>query len=226
MAATSGGLRKFYYVLAALALAGAVWLWQAARSPDTTGQVDVPTVSAPVADDGFTGYSKGSDEAPVEIVEYSDFQCPYCAQLSVVQFPDIERRLIATGRVRWVFRDFPLEIHPHARLASRAAQCAGEQERFWEMHDALLWKQREWASLRNPQSKFEDYARDIGLDRRAFDECYSSARYDARVQVAFEEGRARGVSGTPTLFVNGTKLDGAPTADELVRIVDSIAPLQ
>jgi protein-disulfide isomerase len=226
MAGTSGGLKRFYYVFGALVLAGAVWLWLAARAPGSADEVEAPAISEPIASDGFTGYSKGSADAPVEVVEYSDFQCPYCAQLAVVQFPDIERRLIATGRVRWTFRDFPLEIHSHARLASRAAQCAGEQGRFWEMHDALLWRQREWANLRSVRSKFEAYARELGVDRRAFSDCIQSSKYDGRVQASFEEGRSRGVSGTPTLFVNGTKVNAPPTADELVRIVDSIAPLQ
>jgi len=225
MAATSGRLTRFYLVLGVLALIGGGSLWLAARDrgvADAGAAVAVPAAT----DDGFTGYTKGSSDAPVEVVEYSDFQCPYCAQFAVVQLPDIDRRLVATGRVRWRFRDFPLDnAHPHARLASRAAQCAGEQGKFWEMHDSLLWRQRDWATLRDPRSKFEEYAREIGVDRGQFHDCFGSTKYDGRVQASLEEGRARGVGGTPTLFVNGRKV-GAVTADELVRIVDSIAPRQ
>lgn len=225
MAATSGRLTRFYFVLGGLALIGGVGLWYAAQNRGAADPAVAAAVPAAV-DDGFTGYAKGAEDAPVEVVEYSDFQCPFCAQFAVVQLPDIDRRLIATGRVRWRFRDFPLDnAHPHARIAARAAQCAGEQGRFWEMHDALLWRQREWASLRDARSKFEEYAREIGVDRGAFRDCFGSTKYDGRVQASLEEGRGRGVGGTPTLFVNGRNV-GAVTADELVRMVDSIAPLQ
>jgi len=225
MATTSGRLTRFYLILGALALIGGVGLWFAARDRGATDAGAAPPV-LPEASDGFTGYTRGSPDAPVEVVEYSDFQCPFCAQFTVVQVPDIDRRLVATGRVRWRFRDFPLDnAHPHARLAARAAQCAGEQGKFWEMHDTLLWRQREWANLRDPRSKFEDYGREVGVDRGAFRDCIGSTKYDARIQASLEEGRARGVDGTPTLFVSGRKV-GAVTADELVRIVDSIAPIQ
>lgn len=225
MAAASGRLTRFYIVLGALALAGAAALIYAARRPAAAPTPPtLPDAMAEAASE-FEGYTKGSPDAPVEIVEYADFECPGCATFGVLQLPDIERRLIATGRVLWRFRDFPLwNIHPNAMLAARAGHCAAEQEAFWPMHDALLRNQRAWAGRRDAADTFTDYARAIGLDVGGFRECLSSTRYDGRIFAGIVEGRERNVTGTPTIFVNGRQLQDTPTADQLVRIVDSVAP--
>jgi hypothetical protein len=128
-------MKRFYLILAALAVAGAAVLVLASRERPMPGAIEgaVPVV----ATDGFTGFTLGSDSASVEIVEYSDFECPFCARFANLQMPAVRRQLIETGLVRWRFRDYPLPNHQFSRLAAHAAQCAGEQGRFWEMHDAL-----------------------------------------------------------------------------------------
>lgn len=223
MAATSGRLTGFYIVLGVLGLGGAgALIYAGTRSPAPQAPPVMPESIAALAAD-FVGYTKGSPEAPVEVVEYTDFECPYCAQFGVLQLPDIERRLIETGRVRWRFRDFPLRnVHEYAMLAARAGHCAAEQDGFWPMHDELLRNQRAWAGRRNADDLFADYARAIGLDVAQFRECLSSTRYDDRILAGLAEGQQRGVSGTPTIFVNGRRLEQVPTADRLVQIVDSL----
>jgi protein-disulfide isomerase len=174
------------------ALSGAaltVTLWASACSGQTATVTIDPTMT------------RGSDAAPVTILEFSDFQCPYCkrAQDTLEQvmreFP---------GRVRIVFKDFPLDFHPGARPAALAARCAGAGGRFWEYHDLLFVAQ--------PDFEREDllrYAERIGLERASFAECLDSGRFRDAVERDMTEGRALGITGTPTFFVNGRRLVGA-----------------
>ena len=127
--AQSMNLKPFYALLAVVALAGAAWIWTA-RSGSTFEPVEV----GPLADSALaaSGWVVGSESAPVEIVEYADFGCPACARLAIITMPDVRRRLVATGRARLRFRDFPLG-NPIVDMAHQAAACAGEQGRFFEM---------------------------------------------------------------------------------------------
>src|SRR5581483_6328217 len=137
-------MKGFYVLLVLVALGGIGWLVYSARTkPSGLGDAaPVPVAAA----DGFKGYTMGSDSAPVQITEYSDFECPYCQQFATVQMPVVREQLIATGKVLWRYRDFPLSVHKYSRTAALAAQCAGEQgqEKFWEMHDQLFGH-HEWA---------------------------------------------------------------------------------
>src|SRR5258708_7112481 len=114
-----------------------------------------PSAPLPVgAADAFHGYTLGSDSAPVEVTEYSDFECPFCASFATVQMPVIREQLISTGKLRWRFRDFPLPSHKYSRYAAMAGQCAGEQGKFWQMHDQLF-NNHQWAQTgKNPRSLF------------------------------------------------------------------------
>ncbi len=214
-------MRGFHLLLVAVGLVGGGLLWYAARKP-----ADVPPRSVPVpvaATDGFRGFTLGSDSAPVEVTEYSDFECPFCAQFATVQMPVVREQLIATGKVRWRYRDFPLSNHQYSRYASLAAYCAGEQGKFWEMHDRLFGH-HQWAQTgKNPRSLFRDFARAIGLDRDTYDACMNSQRYAARIQASFEEGEALGVNATPTFFVNGRRFAGTSTSDAFKRLADSLS---
>jgi len=134
----------------------------------------------------------------------------------------IREQLIATGRVRWRFRDFPLPGHQYSRYAALAAQCAGEQGRFWEMHDQLFFH-HQWAQTgKNPRGLFRDFAKDAGLDLAKYDACVNARRYDGRIQASVEEGTALGVNGTPTFFINGRRYEGRSTSDAFKAAVDSI----
>jgi protein-disulfide isomerase len=167
----------------------------------------------------------GRADAPVTIVEFSDYQCPFCQRFFATTLPAIKKDYIDVGKVRYVFRDYPLDqLHPLARKAAEAAHCAGEQGKYWEMHDALF---RNPATLAPPQ--LADHARSIGLDGPAFAECLASGRHAARVERGLADGAAAGVRGTPAFVigktkasdvVEGTPIRGAQPLDTFRRIID------
>ena len=213
-------MRRFYLLLAAVAVVAAVVLWYGAR------QQPAPPPRAPrplAAHDGFTGYTLGSASAPIEITEYSDFECPFCAAFATVQMPVIRDQLITPGRVRWRYRDFPLPTHQYSRFAALAAQCAGEQGKFWEMHDQLF-SHHQWAQTgRNPSGLFRDLAGAVGVALDKYDACVDSHRYAGRIEASLEEGEAAGVGGTPSFYVNGRPFSRQKnSSDDFKALVDSL----
>ncbi len=142
----------------------------------------------------------GVADAPVTIVEFIDYQCPYCQGFAQETFPRIKASYIDTGRVRYVARDFPLPKHERARPAAIAAACAREQGRFWEMHDALL---AEAGLLRD--ADFRRHADRLGLDRGRFEACLGDARHQRRLDADVAAARALGVSGTPSFLVGASR---------------------
>ncbi|HVZ85795.1 MAG TPA: thioredoxin domain-containing protein [Polyangia bacterium] len=157
-------------------------------------------------------WTKGPADAPVTLLEYGDFECPFCGQA----FWELKRLEQAVGdRVRFVFRHFPLaRAHPHARLAAEAAEAAGAQGRFWEMHDTLFSNQ---SALE--LSDLLAYADDIGLDRRRFTRDLQEHRFSPKVRRDFMEGVRSGVNGTPTIFIDGQRWDGPFTATALLAAI-------
>jgi protein-disulfide isomerase len=155
----------------------------------------------------------GAADAPVTLVEFSDFQCPFCA--SVV--PTIKRLRQTYGdRLRIVWKDFPLTaIHPQAFKAAEAGQCARDQGKFWEYHDLLFANQ----SALEPVS-LKKYAADVGLDAASFDACLDTAKYTTRVQSQIEAGNRAGVSATPSAFINGRLVSGAHPYETFAAIID------
>lgn len=145
---------------------------------------------------------RGSPNAPVIIVEFSDFQCPFCRQVQ----PTLKNLLAKyEGRVSLAYRDFPLqEIHPQAQLAAEASRCANQQGQFWPYHDLLFANPN-----RLKQEDLLEHARSLKLDEKQFNSCLSSGEYKARVEEDLEEGRRVGVNGTPGFFINGILLSGA-----------------
>ena len=221
-------MKGFYMGLAVVAVAGGGWLWYSARhasgdrAPGALGPA-APVPAVPAAD-AFRGFTLGSDSAAIEVTEYSDFECPYCALFATVQMPVVRQQLIATGKVRWRYREFPLSMHKYSRLAALAGQCAGEQGKFWEMHDQLF-NHHEWAQTgKDPAGRFHDFAKDIGLDLAKYDACLQSQRYTGRIEASYEEGEARGVQSTPTFFVDGRRYQGNATSDAFKALVDSLLP--
>jgi protein-disulfide isomerase len=222
MAATAGGMKRFYAILAGVAVVGLGILAYLTTRPST---VSVPANVTIQASDtaGFHGYIKGSESAPVEITEFADYQCPFCQTFATLQMPTIEERLIRTGRVRWRYRDFPLQQHQFSRLAAHSAACADEQGKYWEQHQRIYEGQGEWAGG-DAADHFRDYARAVGLDLGKYDACMKSGKYAGRIQASYEEGTQLGVSSTPTLLVGNRLYRGRMDSDAITRLVDSLAP--
>jgi protein-disulfide isomerase len=164
----------------------------------------------------LTGHSKrvrGNPDAPVTIVEFSDFHCPFCKRVQ----PSLTELLTRyDGKVRLVFRDFPLDnLHPRARAAAEAANCAGDQGKFWEYHD-LLFAEAPRASV----DDLKGYARKVDLDAEKFDGCVFQNTYHDAVQRDVDEAVKLGMTGTPAFFINGRFLNGAQPMDKFVQIID------
>jgi protein-disulfide isomerase len=173
-----------------------------------------PPDSARVPVSADKGFVRGAKDAPVTIVEFSDFQCPFCKSASTTVKQLVERY---PGKVKWVFRDFPIpNLHPAAPKAHEAARCAAEQGKFWEYHDVLFEK-----SPRQAPEELKQYAKDLNLDTTAFAACLDSGKHEAQVNEDMNEGAQLGITGTPTYFINGRQLVGAQPATTFQRIIDS-----
>jgi protein-disulfide isomerase len=157
--------------------------------------------------------ARGRADAPVTLVEFSDFQCPFCKR-SQATLKQLQERY--PGKLKLVYRDFPLDqLHPQARNASEAARCAGDQGKFWEYHDVLFTQ----APQASPES-LRRYAEQTGLDTAAFDRCLSSGLHREAVQRDVEEGTRLGVTGTPAFFINGRPVLGAQHIGAFTRVID------
>lgn len=150
----------------------------------------------------------GSPSAPVVLVEFSDFQCPFCRRLWRESLPQIKEKYIKTGQVRFVYRDFPLSIHPGAEPAALAAECGEDQGKFWEMHDKIFAEQDKLGqgTVEFSATDLKRWARETGLNGAEFDNCLDRAKHKDEVSKDFSDGSALGVSGTPHVFVNGKLL--------------------
>ncbi len=169
-------------------------------------------------------YFKGNPAAPLTIVEYSDFECPACAQFAGSPFSSrLHEEYIDTGKVLLVFHDFPLSYHEAAPAAAHAARCAGEQGYFWEMHDTLFAQRGIWINTPSTAS-FADLAAQVGADRDVFVECQESGRYQAPIAAAYQAGAQANIPGTPTLMLNGQQLDFNTMFDTLDALLAEAAP--
>ncbi len=216
-------MNRFYAMVGVLAVVLGIAVFALLR---TGGTAPAAAAGAPptVVDDGFRGYSLGQGSARVEITEYLDFECPVCASFATIQMPTIKEQLINTGRVRWRYRDYPLPIHKYSRFAAHAAQCAGAQGRFFEMHDQLF-THHQWAQTgKDPSDLFRSLAQAAGVELKAYDACMEAGRYAQRIEFSRQEGDQLLVDGTPTFFANGKKLDfrRLPGSDDFKIIVDSM----
>jgi protein-disulfide isomerase len=167
--------------------------------------------------------SKGSPKAPVTVYEMSDFQCPYCRQFAQETFPQLEQDYIKSGKVRWVFINFPLtSVHRHASAAAELALCAGKQQAFWRVHDLLFTHQESWAPLKEAGPFFVSLADSARLSKPTLLTCLESP--DTRKSVeADAEGAARsGARSTPTFYIEGGLLEGALPIGVFRQVLDSV----
>jgi protein-disulfide isomerase len=159
-------------------------------------------------------YALGHEDAPVTMVEFTDYQCPFCRRFESESFAQLKKDYIDTGKVRFVSRDLPLEFHPNAPAAANAARCAGEQNKFWELHDAIM---QDTATDLGPDALLK-YAQKVDLDIPSFKTCLDQKKYVAAIQKDTADAGSLGISGTPSFVIGKTakdQIDG-------VRIVGAV----
>lgn len=197
-------------VIVLLLLGGSIWLSSSAAEKGNEGVV----VSA---------HTKGNSEASVTLVEYSDLQCPACAAFQPVLNGMLEQY---ADQLNFEFKHFPLpaRIHPYAFQAAVAAEAAGQQGKFFEYHDRLFTEQTTWSGSAVPQTYFIQYASDLGLDIDTFKRHLQSSVLRDRIQADFDEGEALGITGTPTFFLNGKKMEIESYLDFAQQIAYAIDP--
>ncbi|TMA14558.1 MAG: thioredoxin [Deltaproteobacteria bacterium] len=175
-------------------------------------QVSLQAPDLPRMDVEAKGPSRGPTNAPVTIVEFSDFQCPYCGR----EYPVIERLMKEyDGKLRLVFRHYPLDFHPFAQKAAEAGACAQDQGKFWELHDKMFSNQGKLAV-----ADLKGYAKTLGMDATKFDKCLDSGEKKALVDDDLKAGSAAGVNGTPAFFINGIFINGAQPYEHMKQAVD------
>lgn len=185
-----------------------------AQAPPTGQRVEVDPGDLPM---------KGDPNAKVTLVEFSDFQCPFCEKLYTDTMPSIIKDYVDTGKVKLAFRHYPLPFHQNAQKTGEASECANDQGKFWEMHDKLFDTQKEWESLSatDLSQKLSGYAADLGLDTASFETCLSTEKYKTAVTDDMNEGAKVGVSATPTVYVNGIPVVGAESYSVFKQTIDA-----
>lgn len=199
----------------------------AAENPSVpTPEVQEPTVLSDeeqklLIDADGSDYVLGDENATVTIVEFSDYQCPFCGKYSTETSPLVKTNFIDTGKVKYYFRDFPLEFHPQALPAAKAANCAGKQGKFWEMHDKIFASQNEWSGNEEAGKLFAAYAKELGLDTSKLETCISESATETEIANDLATGSILGASGTPSFFINGEKLVGAQPYAQFEAVINA-----
>jgi protein-disulfide isomerase len=169
---------------------------------------------------GQNSHMTAKKEAKVNVVEFGDYQCPACGYAN----PIVEK-LIETYKdnpnVNFVYRNFPLPQHSNAMVSAEAAEAAGAQGKFWEMHNMLYSGQNDWAGSSKPLDIFTGYAQKLGLDVKAFTDAVNQQKFQDAIIKDRSDGEALGINATPTFFVNGGKMDSVPSFEEFKKIIDS-----
>ena len=179
----------------------------------------LPAAPAPAAKQTFnitqSDHVRGDFNAPITLVEFSDFECPFCER----HYPTMNQ-IISNyqGRVRLVYKHFPLSFHPNAQKAAESSECASEQGKFWEYHDKLFTNQSNGYST----DKFKQWAVELKLNTKKFNDCLDSGKYASKVQADAQEGAQKGVNGTPATFVSGQLVSGAVPYESFKQIIDSL----
>ena len=213
--------RPFYIALAVLAVVGVAVIARLATGSKAGRHATEVNVTAAQAE----GYLLGNPKAPVQILEFADFECPACGQFATVTEPDVRKRIIEPGTASYRFFDFPLPQHKNSMAASNAAACAADQGKFWEMHDRLFFGQPEWETnaVRNPKKVFTRYAKELGLNVDTWTSCYDEQRHQNRILANRAEGERRNVQSTPTFVIGRKQVPGSLAYDQLKAYVDSAA---
>ena len=191
------------------ATAGAIVAARAAVPADSfTQRIDAARIS-------------GDSTAKVWMIMVSDFQCPYCKQWHDESFAALRREYVENGKVRLAYYNFPLTIHPNAVPAAEAAMCAGAQNKFWPMHDALFASQATWAGLKDPSPVFDSLGTKVGLDTRSFNACRSTHATLPMIRADQDRAERAGVQSTPTIIIGSKLIAGAQPTDNFRRALDA-----
>ncbi|MGH7654894.1 MAG: DsbA family protein [Gemmatimonadaceae bacterium] len=213
--------RQFVGAIVLVALAGVAGLGYALSHRGPNVIIVDPNIPAGAP----LGHLMGKADAPVQVMEFGDFECPACGDFATVTEPDVRTRLINTGIVAFHFYDFPLSQHKNSFTAHLAAACADDQGKFWQMHDRLYAGQDEWSDLTDPNitdplSVFRKYAKELGLDVSTWEKCVTSQKYTAQIKGNQAEGIRLYVEQTPTLFIGNQKVNNVPY-DQFKQLVDA-----
>jgi protein-disulfide isomerase len=214
--------RPFFALLGVIALAAVVFIAYQTSQAKSSGVITIDA-STPLPE--ASGYLMGNAAAPVQILEFADFECPACGSFATLTEPDVRKRLVETGQASFRFLDFPLPMHANTWDASMAAACANEQGKFWEMHDQIFATQDRWATqaTNRPKAVFSRLARELLLNEKQWDDCYDSQKYKLNIEANRREGERRLVQSTPTFVIGDKQLLGALGFDQLRAYVDSAA---
>ncbi len=214
----------FVGALAAIVVAGGAFIWWKTQNKPAEVPIALPSIADSVLAAKAHGYTIGSPTAPVEIMEFADFECPACGSFATITEPDVRKHLVETGLARYTFYDFPLlNAHQNTIPAAMSAACADDQGKFWEMHDAIFNGQIEWngQATSNPRGVISTYAQKLGLDMPKWNACMDASTHLDRIKANYSLGLMKQVGSTPTFYVNGTKMQGAANYDDIKAAVDA-----
>jgi protein-disulfide isomerase len=212
---------RFYVALGLVGAAGIAAIAWLANKPKPAARA----VNAGAVPSKAEPWVMGSPTAKVTIAEFADFECPACGDFANVTEPDVRTRLVETGQARLEFYPLPLEIHKNTWDATLAAACAGDQGKFWEMHDRLFQGQFDWngQATSNPRKVMRKYADELKLDGAKYDQCMESETHRPRIQASYNYASQLGVQSTPTFLIGGKLYPGALPYDQIKRLVDEAA---
>lgn len=165
----------------------------------------------------------GKSNAPVTIIEFSDYQCPFCRSFWEDTLPLLKKNYIDTGKVKFIYRDYPLDIHPAAMPSALAAECADDQGKYWEYHDKIFAEQAKKGvnTITYGVTDLKKWAAEIGLNTSTFNSCLDSEKHKAEVEKDFQDGIAAGVNGTPGFYVNGIPVRGALPYESFKTLIEA-----
>ncbi len=197
-------MKNFYIIIGVVAVAGIAVVALALRGGGSgvTEPVDLGEIADAELLELAQGMIQGDPNAPVTIMEFGNYQCPACRQFALLVKPQVDMAYVETGQAKFVYYDYPNPQFPHSFLAARAARCAGDQDRYFDYHDAVYGTFDDWSMLGNATGHFGDLADDIGLDTGAFDDCLDSDRFADVVTANLTLAQRLGAPGTPAIYIH------------------------
>ncbi|MEO7218550.1 MAG: DsbA family protein [Gemmatimonadaceae bacterium] len=202
---------------------------QPATDSPTPGATTTPTAASGTVTDSLAKIAdasriQGSPTAKVWVIEVSDFQCPFCKEWHDATYNMVLNDYVKTGKVRMAYVNYPLSIHPNAHQAAVSAMCAGAQNKFWEMHNALFQSQASWETLPDPTAAFDSLAKSVGVNDADYKSCLASPSIQALITGDQQRAHDGGVSATPSFWIGGKLFEGAiPTAEMKTAIDQALA---